>query len=205
LLRMNSGSISAKQNKPDNIRQPIARIISAFYGWLRSSTLAVLTTIILAMFYFVFARPFIYYHFNHASLIEWLIVCIAAGGILEMVREKLKTNQTGPLLESDWYRHVQQVNEIDDEDFDKIVIYQADFVANGTRRDFLLFARQLLLRNGTTENEVGKILRRVIEYKDYRIPWYYLGLWRRRAQEQNLENRREAMIETIHEMGKITH
>jgi hypothetical protein len=195
----------ANPNRPVNLRHPAARIIATFFGWLRSSALEVLIILMLAVFYLVFARPFIYYHFNHANLIEWLIICTAAGGILEMVRERLKTNQTGPLLESDWYRHIQQINEIDDEDFDKIVIYQADFVANGTRRDFLMFARQLLLRNGTPENEVGQILRRVIEYKDNRIPWYYLGLWRRRAQDQNLVNRREAMIETIHGMRKIAH
>jgi hypothetical protein len=191
------------QNKPQTVRHPISRIIAAFYGWLRSSILAVLAIIVIAIFYFVIVRPFIYYHFDRAVLIEWLIVCIAAGGIFEMVRERLKTNQTGPILESDWYRHFQQVHEIDDEDFDKIVIYQADFVANGTRRDFLLFARQLLLRNGMTENKIVQILRRVIEYKDDKIPWFYFGLWRRRALDQNLENRREAMIETIHEMGKI--
>ena len=197
--------MEVNQDKPRRVRHPIGRIITAFYGWLRSSILAVSIIIVMAIFYFVIVRPFIYYHFDQAVLIEWLIVCIAAGGIFEMVRERLKTNQTGPILESDWYRHVQQVHEIDDEDFDKIVIYQADFVTNGTRRDFLLFARQLLLRNGMTENEVVQILRRVIEYKDYKIPWYYLGLWRRRAQDQNLENRREAMIETIHEMGKIAY
>lgn len=200
---MNSGSMPVDQNKPRTVRYPIVRIVAAFYGWLRSSILTVSTIMVMAIFYFVCARPFIFYHFDHALLIEWLIVCIAAGGIFEMVRGRLKINQTGPLLESDWYRHVQQVHEIDDEDFDKIVIYQADFVANGARRDFLLFAHQLLLRNGMTENEVVRILRRVIEYKDAKIPWYYFGLWRRRALVQNLDNRREAMIGTIHEMGKI--
>jgi hypothetical protein len=195
--------MSANQNKFPSTRHPVTRILAAFLGWLRDSFVAVVIITVMLVLYFVLVRPFIYVHFSYAYWFEWLIVCLAAGGILETVRERLKTNQSGPLLASDWYKHVQQVSEIDDEDFDKIVIYQADFVTNGVRRDFLLFARQLLLRNGITENEVGHILRRVIEYKDYKIPWYYLGFWKRRVLDQNLENRREAIIETIREMGKI--
>jgi hypothetical protein len=151
--------------------------------------------------YVIFIRPAIFSFSTSAYLIEWLIFCFVAWLIFEATKGGLEKQYVVPLKESQWLKHVQKVDDLRDEDFNKIVVLQEDFVEGGTRRDLLLYLKQVLVDNGKNEAEIGESLHLIIEHSDRQVPWYVFGWWKRRILRQNRLTRRKSLDNTIKLLG----
>ena len=113
--------------------------------------------------YLIFIRPAIFSVFPYSYLIEWLIFCFLSWRIFSGVRGSLQKRYSVPLRESGWQKHIQKVNNLVDEDFLKLAILQKDYVETGFRRDLLEYLKQILLKNGTPDDEIRHTLSLIIE------------------------------------------
>jgi hypothetical protein len=153
--------------------------------------------------YVIFIREALFDHISTAYLIEWLIFCVLSWRIFESIREGLEKRYVVSLKDSGWQKHVQRVEDLIDENFNKLVILQEDFVAGGSRQEILNYIRQLLVQNGQSEEEVVRSLRPIIEHNDRKVPWYAFDFWQRRIIKLNRLNRRKSLDDTINKLAEI--
>jgi len=147
--------------------------------------------------YLIFVRPAIFSFFPSAFLIEWLVFCLVSWGIFAGIRNFLKNRYSRVLPESDWQRHVQEVNYLADEDFVKLVMLQKDYVENGERHRLLEYLKTILTRNGFYGDQIGGTLNPIARQKDIQAPWYLFGFSDGRCARLNRQNRRDSLRETM--------
>ena len=127
--------------------------------------------------YLLFIRPFLFKYVSSAFLIEWILLCLVAWRIYNVVKNILHTRHTVLPIEQNWQKHVQQIDDLIDDDFNKIGLLQRDFVELGTRRELLNYLKQVLVNNKLSNDQINVALGNLIEYSDKKIPWYvYLDL-----------------------------
>jgi len=129
--------------------------------------------------YFLIVRPIIMSYFPSAYLIEWLLMCVIAWYILHAVKVRLNKAHEVDISER-WCKHIQQVNDLPNDNFEKLVAIQEDFIETGSRHDLLLQLKYILLLNGKSEEQIGSILSSIIEFNDRKIPFFAIGPWKKR-------------------------
>jgi hypothetical protein len=155
--------------------------------------------------YFVFLREYIFRHFATAYLIEWLLFCLLSWRIFTVIKNNLEKSYVVPLSDSGWQKHEQIVDDRIDENFNKLVLMQEDFIIGGSRRELMLYFRQVLIRNGRTEEEIAGLLQPVIEHSDRKMPWYAWGFIRRRILNQNRVKRQKSLEDAMQNLtGSFT-
>jgi hypothetical protein len=150
--------------------------------------------------YFVFIRGILFKYFSTAYLIEWLFFCFLSWRIFTVIKNNLEKNYVVPLNDSAWQKHVQVVDDMMDENFNKLVLMQEDFVDAGSRRELIMQLRKVLVQNGYSEDEIVVMLQPMIEYSDLKVPWYAWGFIRRRILDQNHTRRCKTLENTIQNM-----
>ncbi len=181
------------------------RVVIDISRWLKVSTKRKFFLGLLIAAYVIFIRPAIFSHLPYAFLIEWIIMCIGSLFILMGIRGVIQKWYSLPVKEATWQKHIQQVNHIVDEDFNKLIVLQKDFVEAGSGNDLMPYLKQLLLNNRLNEDEISQTLQPLIEYHGKKIPWYTFGFWRRSLQRSNCDSRRLALGNVVNNLGKITH
>jgi hypothetical protein len=176
------------------ITTPLTFLIGEALKWSLEYPAKLFWLSILILLYFVFARPMIYSISAYAYLIEWILVCFTGYQILSLIKNNLKTHHSQPLQEKDWRKHQQMVNKIADEDFNKMITLQEEFIQSGIRRNLLLFLRQLLMNNGIQDAQINQSLQPVIEYNDARTRWYNRWFFKERLSQGN-RYRRSLVLE----------
>jgi hypothetical protein len=184
-----------------NSRYPV---IADAADWLKSSPKGKFFIGGMIAVYFIFLRPTIFSHFAYAYLIEWLIICIISWRILAGIKGSLQKRYFQPLKEENWQKHIQKVDERVDEEFNKLVILQEDFIETGSRHDLLRYLQQVLVSNGLENGEIYYKLQSISDYSERKIPWYILGFWRRRIIKKYQQNRRKALNKTIVNLELVT-
>jgi hypothetical protein len=168
-------------------------LLSEFAQWLSARPSEKFLGTALIAVYFVFVRAYLFRHFAMAYLMEWLLFCFVSWRIFTVIKNNLEKSYIVPLNDSGWQMHVQIVDDMMDENFNKLVLMQEDFVSGGSRRELMLQLRQALVQNGFGEDEIAGMLQPIIEYSDRKIPWYARGFIRRRFINQNLAQRRKTL------------
>jgi hypothetical protein len=181
------------------------QILSDFSKWLKEGPTGKFFLGGFIAAYLIFVRPAIFSIFPYAFLVEWLVFCLISWRIFDSVKNFLRKRYSQPLKESGWQKHVQKVNDLTDEDFIKLAVLQKDYVETGTRRDLLEYLKQILVKNGLNEKEIGNTLRPIIEHSDIKSPWYCIGFLRRRFNRQNRHNRRLSLKDTMQNLNMIAY
>jgi hypothetical protein len=179
--------------------------VNDFCTWLKSSPSGKFFLGAALAVYQIFVRPLLFKYVSYAFLIEWILLCLITWRIYRDIHEILRAQHTATIVEQDWQKHVQQIDDLIDDDFNKIGLLQRDFVELGIRRDLLNYLKQVLLKNNLTETQINEMLTNLIEYSEKKIPWYIVWIWRKRKIKQNLENRRAALENTIGNLAKWEH
>jgi hypothetical protein len=179
------------------ITTPLSFLISDVLKWMLVNPVKLFWVTILIMLYFIFARPRLYALLPYAYLIEWVFVCFIGYQILNSVKQNLQAHNYREAIQQDWRKHQQIVNRIEDEDFNKMIILQDEFIQSGLRRNLLYFLQQLLLRNGVSESQITDILQPVIEYNDARTRWYSRWFFKNRLEQKNLYRRIQVMDDAM--------
>ena len=174
-------------------------------AWLRSSPVGKFFLGAALAAYIIFLRPLIFEHLPYAFLFEWVLLCMVAWWVYSKIVDLLGNRYTAVTLDTDWHKHIQQVDDLIDEDFEKIGLLQRDFVELGNRRGLLNYLRQVLRNNKLTDDQNNNVLRNLIEYSDNKIPWYNFWIWRKRKMNQNIENRKTALQCTINNLSELAH
>jgi hypothetical protein len=192
----NFGFFSGKVDNP---------VIDDALGWLKAEPVSkfFLGGVIAA--YIIFIRPAIGSISPYAYLIEWVIVCFAGWRIVASINNSLQTRYSRPYKESPWRKHIQKVDNLVDEEFDKLAILQQDFVEGGPRRNLLNYMKQIMVSNGFEEDEINRSLQPLIEHSEGKIPWYAIWFWRRHFLELNQNRRRQALDYTVNNLEMLSH
>ncbi len=180
-------------------------VIADALAWLKAAPAGKFFIGGLIAAYIIFIRPAIVSISPYAYLIEWVIVCIVGWRIFTGIKNSLQKRYSRPFKESPWKKHIQKVDDLVDEEFDKLVILQQDFIEGGPRRNLLAYLKQALITNGFKEDEIGQSLRPLIEHSERRIPWYAIWFWRRRYRKLNQSRRRQALDDTVKNLGILSH
>ncbi len=180
-------------------------LMADFCTWLRSSPVGKFILGAALAAYLIFLRPILFKYVPYGFLIEWILLCLITWQIYRDIHNILRTRHTAVAVEQDWQKHVQQIDDLIDEDFDKIGLLQRDFVELGSRRALLNYLKQVLRNNNLTDDQINECLMNLIEYSDKKIPWYIIWIWRKRKIKLNLENRKRALQDTIHNLAEIAH
>jgi hypothetical protein len=126
--------------------------------------------------------------------------------VLSALRNRLKSLHSLPLVELLWSKHRQTINLIADDDYNKMVVLQLDFIDSGSRRDLLVYLHRLLAANGVTEEEIGSYLQPLIEYSDIKKNRLYLSLFKKRITRDNRARRNYALEQTLNNIrGLVYH
>lgn len=152
---------------------------------------------ILILLYFVIARPRIFAISAYAYLIEWILICFLGYHILSLVKNSLKISYARSPLETIWRKHQQIVNNIPDDDFNRMVVLQEEFIQTGLRRQLLLFLKQLLVNNGIPESGASRLLQPIIEYNDVKARWYYRWFFKKRLIQGNRYRRIQVLEDSM--------
>lgn len=152
--------------------------------------------------YLVFGRPALMSVTPYYQTIEWAIMCAVAWHIFNRIRDNLNTRYSVPPQEADWQKHLQQVDDLPDQDFDELVSLQQEFIEKSSNR-LLPYLKQLLNSNGFNEKETHLMLRPLEDHHDRRARWYVFGWWRRRLVKRNRQNRAQVLKDTIENLGSI--
>jgi hypothetical protein len=187
------------------ITSPVAFFLTNLLRWLLENPVKLFWFAILVMSYFIFARPLIYTISPYAYLIEWVVVCFAGYQILSSIKNNLKVPVSQPLAESEWKKHQQIVQSISDDDFTKMVVLQEEFIQTGTRRNLLLFLRQMLVNNGIQDDRISALLQPVIEYSDSRTRWYNRWFLKKRLIQVNRSRRAKVLEDAMNRIKDIIY
>jgi len=183
-----------------------ASIINEALVWLANSGAAVFWITLAAAAYYVYLRPLLYRISQYAYLIEWILFCIVGLIVLSALRNRLKSLHSLPLVELLWSKHRQTINLIADDDYNKMVVLQLDFIDSGSHRDLLVYLHRLLAANGVTEEEIGSYLQPLIEYSDIKKNRLYLSLFKKRITRDNRARRNYALEQTLNNIrGLVYH
>jgi len=174
-------------------------------AWLTLSPISKFVIGAMLAAYLVFLRPFLFKYVSYAFLIEWILICLITDRIYKAIHNMLRERHTAVLIEQDWQKHIQQVDDLIDEDFTKIGLLQREFVESGSRRGLLNYLKQMLRNNNLSDDQINEALISLIEYSDKKIPWYVVWIWRRRKIKQNLVNRQSALNATINKLADWAH
>jgi hypothetical protein len=180
-------------------------LIADLCAWLRASPAGKFLGGAALAAYLIFLRPRLFKYVPYAFLIEWTLLCLIIWQIYRDIHNILRARHTAVPIETDWQKHVQQIDDLIDEDFSKIGLLQRDFVELGNRRDLLNYLKQVLLNNKLTDDQINEDLRDLIEYSDKKIRWYVIWIWRKRRVQNNLQNRKQALQNTIRNLTAIAH
>jgi hypothetical protein len=187
------------------ITSPLTSLVGDALQWGLKYPAKLFFLTIVVMCYFVFARPMIYAISAFAYLIEWVLICAVGYQILNLIKNHLKNHHSQPLRENYWKKHHQIVNEIADDDFNKMIILQQEFIDSGIRRNLLLFLRQLLLNNGVPESLINGTLQPVIEYNDAKRKWYHRWLFKNNLSRNNRYRRNQVMQDSMDSIRTIIY
>jgi hypothetical protein len=187
------------------ISSPLNHLLRDILDWMLKHPARLLFYSILGLSYFVFARPMLYSVSSYAYLIEWIIICVIGYQILNFVKNTLKLHHSGPDIDKEWRRHQQIINSIEDEDFNKMVLLQQEFVQSGARHNILLYLRQQLVSNGVSETQINSLLRPVIEYNDVNKRWYYRWFFKKQIILVNRYRRTQVLVEAIDSIREMLY
>jgi hypothetical protein len=179
------------------ITTPLSFLISDVLQWMLVNPVKLFWVTVLIMLYFIFARPRLYALLPYAYLIEWVMVCFIGYQILNSVKQNLQAHNYRETIQQDWRKHQQIVNRIEDDDFNKMIILQDEFIQSGVRRHLLFFLQQMLQRNGVTEPQITDILQPVIEYNEARTHWYSRWFFKNRLEQKNLYRRIQVLDDAM--------
>ena len=168
-------------------------LVADITKWLTRSPVAIFFIGICTATYFAVIRGLIYSLFAYAFYFEWVLILFIAWNIFQNIRNSLKKSHTNLILEADWRKHVQLVNQLDDDDFNKMLDLQSEFIDKGSRQYLLNYLMLMLNKNGYKGESMTPLLSSVIEYNDKKIPWYALGFWKKRIQQNNRAKRQRAL------------
>jgi hypothetical protein len=177
--------------------------ISGMGNWLKSSPMGMFLIGIMLATYLIFIRPAIIKATPWAFIIEWLLLCFISGIIFILLNQSLEEKYSLPYKESAWQTHVQEIDELIDVEFDKIVFLQGDFVDQSAQNRLREFLQDALQENGLNENEIKHTLTAITEYRDKKIPWWAFGCWEKRYKEKNRENRRRVLSHTMDSVKRV--
>jgi hypothetical protein len=187
----NLGNLTAKAS---------SEFLAEFSTWLQAGPLGKFFIGGLAATYFVFIRLAIFSHSQYASLIEWTLICLVSWRIFEGIKATLHKNYVVQLKEANWQKHIQKVDDLTDDDFNKLITLQEDYVEGCSRRNLLAYLQLILINNGYEEDDISRLLRSIIEYSDRRMPWWAFGYLKRRILKTNQTARRKSLDDTINTM-----
>jgi hypothetical protein len=168
-------------------------LIADVCKWLTKSPASIFIIGVCTALYFGVIRGFIYSILTYAFYFEWVLILFLAWTIFRGVRKNLQKSYTSLILEADWRRHVQVVNQLVDDDFNKMLDLQAEFVDKGTRQYLLNYLMLMLHKNGYKAEDITTLLKDVIEYNDRKTPWYSWGYFRTKIQRENRIERQRAL------------
>jgi hypothetical protein len=180
-------------------------VVADLCTWLRSSPLEKFLIGTALAGYIVFFRAFLFKYISFAFWIEWMMLCLIAWLVYRNIQNILRSRHTNIMVEHEWQKHIQHIDDLIDEDFIKIALLQRDFVETGARRDLLNYLKQVLYNNNLADDQINEALIRLIEYSDKKIPWYLFWIWRKRKVQENLENRKIALNTTIDKLAAWSH
>ncbi len=182
------------------ISSPMTFMFGEIIKWSVKFPAKLFLMVVLVLAYFVYARPMLYAISDKGYLIEWVIICFAGYQILNTVKKHLNGHCAQSAKETHWEKHQQRVDEIADDDFNKMIILQQEFIESAIRRNLLQFLKQLLVRNGIQEIQIHHLLQPLIEYSDAKRHWYQHWFFKKQLLQANRYHRSQALEDTF---GKI--
>jgi hypothetical protein len=165
--------------------------------WLKESPVAMFFIAGLIAADFIFIRPAIISLSPYAHLIEWAIICFIFWRIFSSLTGSLDKRHAAPVKETGWSKHVQQVDELFDEEFNKLTMLQEEYVYAGFRHDLMAYIKQMLMHNGLNDIEIGQAMLPIVEHTDRKVPWYAFWFWKNRILKENRQNRLKSLDETV--------
>jgi hypothetical protein len=162
-------------------------------GWLQSSPVTKFFWGLFISAYFIFFLPVIASYSPYAHLITWFLVCLMALRIFSNIRNSLQTRYSQPEKETEWEKHIQQVEERIDEDYQLMTLYQSSFIAENDKDVLLSYLIKILRSNHVSDEDSVRMLKPLTEYRDNKTPWFAIGYWRSRIRRGNRQKRQQML------------
>jgi hypothetical protein len=167
---------------------------------IESNIGTVLFLLMLALIYFMYLRQYILEKINlliPIHLAEWGVICLAFWLFYKSLIRGVNANLTETLNLGDWEKLRQELKYHADSEQLNVSRLIEDFINEGEKDGILTYIISVLLTNGVKEENIRRIVRKLLDFQDIPYPKICFRSWLNEIEKENIKRRKDLLNEIL--------
>lgn len=128
----------------------------------------------------------------YVAIAEWVAVALAVAVVY--INVKMVSEEYDPVLENtEWRKHIQEVERETGEDFKHLTFVQEQFVNQGIKEPLLIYLTLFLRNLGKNEKQIIRTVAPLLYYRDKKTSVFALPLVKENLKRRNKESRKKIL------------